>query len=189
LSQNGVGIFEKRCTGSEPIVAGPLATNSAHVNEAVALIADDLFGGALNAVAVGPGKKEARCKSAVVQQAGQLWSVMLSGFNQCKTIGLKTGSVVLPSSLQTECMTPSIVDPKGKIAKTARKMAGAIDKRCAGQNTDALFPGQCTGKPNFAACVEARVECRVCRTLDRADGMNRDCDDGLANGTCPADGP
>ena len=57
------------------------------------------------------------------------------------------------------------------------------------QSCSTAFPGCGTSDPaDLAACLDERVECRVCLTLNEADELNRDCDlfdDGAANASCP----
>ena len=87
-----------------------------------------------------------------------------------------------------------IPDDKGKIAKacdpTSGKIPSTIDKKCSSPvNTSTAFPVCETSDPlTLAACLDQKIECRVCLALNQADNLARDCDefdDGVVNGSCP----
>ncbi len=83
----------------------------------------------------------------------------------------------------------SQADPKGKIQKTCvTKLADAIGKRCTGIDLVRAFPGCQTSDPGeLQVCLDRMVECQVCRALNEADNLDRNCDlfdDSLANGSC-----
>lgn len=65
-------------------------------------------------------------------------------------------------------------------------LAGVLERRCAGEDLAALFPG-CAGESAPAACLERKIACRTCLTVNRALGTTRNCDrfdDGADDGTC-----
>ena len=68
------------------------------------------------------------------------------------------------------------------------KLDAAITSKCGGLDLAALFPGCGTPDPGaLSDCLDRLVECRVCRALNAADALSRDCDDfddGLANASC-----
>ncbi len=115
-------------------------------------------------------------------------------FNSCKKNKIKgkdTTQAESATDLEQECLgigTSRIPDPKGKISK---KCGGDFDlgKKCSLGNVDDLIPG-CAPGVN-AACIDQKIECRVCLALNALDGLNRDCDlfdDGGANGSCAGGG-
>ena len=85
-------------------------------------------------------------------------------------------------------------DARGRIAKhcaaDSSRLRAAIDRRCwvGGVDLGAAFPGCDSSDPSgLASCLDARAECELCRAVNDADGLSKDCDlfdDGLANGTC-----
>lgn len=186
--------FAKKCGGSEPIQQGVTATNAAHVQGPIDLV-HDLFGDPIDQGTVTPAAKEAqKCQDKTIQRAGQVFDTKVLEFRKCAKDGLKSGAVVSSATLRDACMTPSIPDPKGKIGKKIAKLADDVATQCAPVAADlaTLFPGLPAGTchatvADLAGCVEARVECRVCQTLNAADGMDRDCDEfdnGVLDASC-----
>jgi hypothetical protein len=143
----------------------------------------------------GTDKPRCGCQAAIIKAVEKCQGTKLKEFNACKKNALKVGKEPLPSGaqsavdLQDACMgtgTGGIPDPKNKlIGKCIVGIQKAIDKKCIGFDTAALFPG-CEG-PVSVACLDVFVECEVCQALNQIDALSRDCDlfdDGLANGSC-----
>ncbi len=86
------------------------------------------------------------------------------------------------------------IDPKGRVEKACdTNLADKIGKKCGGSvDAAAAFPGCGTGDlGELKDCIDAMVECAVCKSLNEADDLSRDCeafDDGQANGSCPFGG-
>jgi cysteine-rich repeat protein len=63
-----------------------------------------------------------------------------------------------------------------------------LDKSCGGQSLVGLFPPCLSNSPSSVAyCIDREIACRVCQSINRTTGTNRDCelfDDGLANQSC-----
>jgi hypothetical protein len=181
--------------------AGADAVNQATISQEVALIAD-IFGSDLgSAVTVRPpdsahpasGGPQGKCQASLLKAYDKLVAAKLKAFNSCKRAELKAG-VADGGALQDACMGTGgsgIPDLGGKIEKAFSKLFGTLGKCVAkGVDLDQAFPGRCVGAPDFAQCVDARVECRVCLMLNAMDDINADCDvfdDGVSNFTCPGD--
>ena len=114
----------------------------------------------------------------------------LKEFNRCKRARLKNGTCAF--GLVT-CMGQ---DPKGRSSRACDPASGkirtTIDKKCTGSGVSdlsAAFPGCGTDDPGqLAACLDVFIECSVCRGLNEADALDRDCDlfdDRELNSSCP----
>lgn len=141
-------------------------------------------------------KDGAKCQSAVIKALEKCQATKLKEFGACKKNALKVKKEPLPNGsqnadeLQDACMadatTGAIPDGKGKIAKKCGTgISDTLSKKCGAGNVGDLIPG-CD--PVTAACLDALVECEVCRALNALDGLSRLCDDfdnGVLDGTCP----
>jgi len=171
--------------GSAPSFLPGLETSSAAIGDIMKAkdlnLIHDIFGTDLD-VFVSKDKAAGGCQAAIAKALGKCQDAKLSSFNACKKDKLKAGDTDIESCLGTG--TGSIPDGKGKIQKKCGGDFG-IAKKCGGQNLDALLPG-CGGGAG-AACIDQKIECRVCLALNALDGLNRSCDlfdDGVANGSC-----
>jgi hypothetical protein len=189
--------FDKRCTGSDKSgfshlppygVTDPNTVNTAATQKELDLF-HDIFGSDLDSVvSTEAGNKEiSKCQQAVVKSAAKCQDTKLKQFNKCKKSGLKDESIQSFLDLQ-DCMGQ---DPKGKIAKACDPVAGKIQQaigKCGTIDLSDTFPGCDTDDPStLATCLDQVVECQVCLALNRADSLERDCDqfdDGLLNGSC-----
>ncbi len=186
--------FAKKCTGSEPIQQGVAAMNAAHVQGPLDL-GHDLFGDPIDQSTVTPAEKAAqKCQDKAIQRAGQVFDTQVLEFRKCKKDGMKSGAITSAAELRAACMTPAIPDAKGKIAKKVTKLQDDVAKNCGSVAADlgTLFPGLPAGTcqatvADLASCIGDRVDCRVCQTLNAADGTERDCDEfdnGVLDGSC-----
>ena len=154
-----------------------------------------LFGPDLDAAIVQKGADPAghACQSAVAKLGQKCLDTKLKAFLGCKKRALKGGrdapAVQSGQELQDACLgsgASPIPDPKGKAQKLCvQKLDRALDKKCAGQTTAALFPG-CGADP-VSACVDRSASCEMCLALNAVDGLARDCDradDQADNGSC-----
>jgi hypothetical protein len=178
-----------KCTGAEVIQQGAPAGSTAHI-DGVQNLTRDLFGDPITTNIVSPGKAEAKCTDKAIQRATQAFTESVKTFRKCKKDGMKAGAIVDEATLEAACMTPTIPDPSGKIAGKVAKMITDVTANCTSSQST-LFPGLDAGchasGAALAQCIDTRIHCRVCETLNEADGMNRDCDlfdDGLGNGSC-----
>ena len=183
--------FTTRCSGSEPIVTTDMTTNDAHTDETLnmvhALFGPDLTNGGFGAV-IEPGQAESRCQDKVWFRVSQLWDTKLRTFLSCQRTALRR-VITDAASLARVCFTPLIPDGRNQIGRAIAQLRAEVVRQCTGLSTNALFPGDCVGEDDFAGCIEREVECRVCKTLNAADGLGRDCDhfDDLdtGNNSCP----
>lgn len=186
--------FAKKCTGGEPIQQGVTTMNAAHVQGPLDL-GHDLFGDPINQSTVTPAEKAAqKCQDKAIQRAGQVFDTQVLEFRKCKKTGMKEGTITTSAELRASCLTPGVPDAKGKIAKKVTKLQADVEKNCGSVAADlgTLFPGLPAGTchatvADLATCITDRVECRVCQTLNAADGMDRDCDEldnGALDGSC-----
>jgi len=78
-------------------------------------------------------------------------------------------------------------DPKGRVAKKRGRLEKRIASRCGGLNLAVAFPGACAQAPDLGACIDRTSYCRLCRSFNAMDALDRDCDifdDGLENLSC-----
>lgn len=201
--------YAKRCTGQDKQGADRLPPNGATDPDTIAgaamaksaALVHDVFGADLDAGVLltdAAGKEGSTCQRGVWKALTKCEATKVQAFLDCKNTGLGTGTVAGAVDLVLACLTqggdPATgqPDPKGKIAKACAGARGGIPKAlaaCSGPAPAVLFPG-CPGS-DPAACLDQRVECRVCRALVAAHALRRDCDrfdDGLANGSCAGTG-
>jgi hypothetical protein len=135
-------------------------------------------------------KNSWKCQSAIAKAAGKCQDAKLASYNSCKKAELERG-VASAQALQDACLgangtSDSIPDTKGKIDKKCGDgLGGTVGKKCAGLDTDALFP-PCASQ-DLAQCLDQKIECEVCKALDALDGLGRNCDEfdnGVADGSC-----
>ncbi len=193
--------YDDKCTGAEPIAQGKAECENDNKDGALNLV-HDLFGDPLLVAVLTQGKDEAKCQDKALHRGNQVFDTKMKVFRKCKKAGMKLGTIVDEATLEAECMTDptthGIPDPDGKIAKKEAKKEVDIDDKCAGMDLAALFPGldalppgsACYGSTAaLAECVDWRVECRVCQTINSMDGTNRNCDEfdnGVLDGSCSA---
>jgi hypothetical protein len=156
----------------------------------------DLFGPNLNATLIpcGSDEKACRCQQSVALATEKVVSAKWKTFLKCKkdTLATATSTADLGKCVDDAGLANSIAaDPTEKIAKSIGKLSDKIDKKCDAEGvTGAAFAvGDCaslTGS-TLATCIDRQVECRVCQTINDADGLDVDCDlfdDGASNVTC-----
>jgi hypothetical protein len=195
-TQRVTDTFAARCASGVPIVTDPATTSAAHREEPINLV-HDVFGSDLTSsgATIDPGRAEARCQDTVTHRARALWDAKMAAFRQCVADGMKAGTIASAAAVEARCLTPTLPDPKGLIARAGRTLASETAARCVGLDLAALFPGTGSASGDASALagrVEALVECRACRALNRAHGLARDCDqfdDDAVNGSCPGGAP
>jgi hypothetical protein len=155
-----------------------------------------VFGASLSTAAISgdADKDAAKCQQAVGKAYEKLAAKKFKEFVKCKKAALKGGAIA--ASALEDCVADAgtvgsiTADSKGKIAKAVAKLGDAIGKKCGGVNTGLAFPGICASLTGDALrdCIDQRVECRVCLTLNAIDNLAVDCDafdDGMTNLSCP----
>lgn len=188
--------FNSKCVADFPAVG---ATDAATVNQSaidkeVALV-EAIFGGSVNAalLTLSADKFAALCQDGVYNTALKCQDTQMKEFAKCKKLAMKSGAM-------TDVAIEACIgdDPKGKIAKKCDdavkpdKIRKTLDKKCEAKAVDfaTAFPG-CGASGDLSAthaCIEAAVSCEVCKAINAADNLQRDCDaydDGDAiNGSC-----
>ena len=165
----------------------PVATiNDAAVDESIALSAD-LFGD-LSAATIGRSQDlhAAKCQSLVAAAVESLIAAKHREFLRCKFNGLLNDTIVSETAL-TKCLDTVLVDGRGKAFLARRRLNAVLANICNGVDLDAAFPSLCVGAADLGDCFETHVNCRLCRALNRIDGLSKDCDafdDGQTNTSC-----
>jgi hypothetical protein len=171
---------------------GALASNQAAVEEDVSLLAD-VFGTPLeDAIS---SAADAGCQQKVAKAYGKIQQAELRAFLTCAKAGLKNGGIDSAATLET-CFTAISGDFRRKIAKSRTKLRKILaSSKCLGASPPldlaAVFAGNCTGEVGddtaLTQCIDAQVQCRVCRLINLAGDLTRDCDDfddGVINSSC-----
>jgi len=161
--------------------------NAAAQSEALALV-EDLFGPDLTAATLPASNKEgSKCQKSVLKLAQKRFDAATKAFLSCKKDGLVGTPTLMVSAAQMEsCFARIGSDINAKVATAAKKLAAAVDANCSSAAALAALPGSCSSGA-VAPCIEARVQCRLCRFFNITDGLNQDCDlfdDGAASSSC-----
>jgi hypothetical protein len=178
-----------KCTQAPSIGPNdPNTVNRVAVEKELALI-HEIFGSDLDAVIADAlvDQDAGKCQVSVAKAAQKCQGAKLKEFNKCKKAGLKDGSIARADELQL-CMG---LDLKGKIKKACdTKLGSTISKKCPGSvDLTVVFPSCNTGDPGaLKTCIDVFVECAMCKALNEADRLARNCDlfdDTLDNDSCP----
>jgi hypothetical protein len=172
--------YATKCTDLPPFaISDPNDVITAAWQKEMQLIADifgpDLDGAVVLANKEVPGSKDAaKCQDAVIKAVGKCQDARMNTFRLCKKFAFKGKMGPPPENvgeLQAACLAfDGVWDEKGKIAKMCdQKLSEDLDKKCAGLDTDTLFPG-CAGQ-NLATCLQDAVACRSCLAIQEADGL------------------
>jgi hypothetical protein len=161
--------------------------NLAALSNEVALVGQ-VFGSDLESTIIDSktDKNGAQCQAAVSKDYEKIVATAFKLFVACKKAGLKAETVVSLDSLGS-CLNDLITDVKGKIAKGVAKLTADVNKSCAPEQLDTIFPGQCVGEGDFTGCVSRLAQCRVCLMVNAMDGTSVDCDvfdDATSNSSC-----
>ncbi|MBX3024346.1 hypothetical protein KF840_05490 [bacterium] len=192
--------YAARCAATPPPFGLPSGTAAAVVaavprDQSLALAAD-IFGASLRTAAIDCASDKAACgcQNAVAKAYEKLVATTFKTFVQCKKAALKAGanSGAALAACVDDAGTPGSIaaDSKQQIAKRVSQLAGIAGKKCAAVSTARALPGACAGRAGnaLAACLNERVQCRVCLALNLIDGLALDCDqldDGQRNVSCP----
>jgi len=173
---------------------GPMAgeAGAERAAEKERLVVEGLFGPDLDAALL-TGRDNQSCQAKVLGAANKCGDTRLKEFVACKKAGLKSGSIGSGSALQDACLGVGAggqSDPNGKIAKACNDKLSKEITGCDEDGVDlaAAVPGCGTDSTSGTfACVESRIDCEMCKFLNDADNLARNCDlfdDGSANGSC-----
>ncbi|MBI3769190.1 MAG: hypothetical protein HY271_11985 [Deltaproteobacteria bacterium] len=156
----------------------------------------DIYGANLDpaVISCATNKAGCRCQQTVSKVVEKLAATKLAIFVKCKKAALHDGATSaagLSTCVDDASTVGSIAaDTKGVIQKTLTGLNAGIVKACDMPGvTSGAFPGTCTGTSGGAlgSCLDVQVECRVCQTINRFDGLFVDCDlfdDQIANASC-----
>jgi hypothetical protein len=186
----------KRC-GSAPSFAytGADAANLASQHGEIAMVAD-LLGADLDAALpdCSANPDPCRCQKKVLGAAERIASAMRKAFVGCKKMSLPQAedAADIAACITGAAVPGSIAAARGvggKVAKQVAKLGKAIGV-CDGNGVTAgAFPGACSGLAGepLRQCIDQRVACRVCLSLEDVDALDADCDafdDGASNSSC-----
>src|SRR5215470_3697517 len=188
-----------KCASPPPfgVPAGTADTviNGVAVDQSLNLLAD-VLGASLSTAAADcdADKPACQCQQAVSKAFEKLAATKLKQFVKCKKDVLKAGASTageLEDCVDAAGTANSIAaDTAGKIGTARDKVNQAIANKCGGVSIARALPGLCAGLSDTAlgTCIDQRVECRVCLTLNAVDNLAVDCDtfdDGQVNLSCP----
>jgi cysteine-rich repeat protein len=181
----------KSCAEQEPTFGrAPVSAIEAAAVAQAAGLTRDIFGGDIDA-SILTDKAGAKCQSAVAKAYEKIASTKRKLFLGCKKDGLKADTIDSSGVLET-CFAAVDADEKGKAGKAVAKLAKSVTAKCVDPSVAlSSFSGSCVGETTaggFTACVDARVDCRLCLMFNDADSLMHDCDafdDGVENGSCP----
>jgi len=190
-------VAAKRCSEAPSFGPSDASAVAAAAVAGSSGLVGDLLGGVDTTLARESTEPErSACQQAIVRTARKCHEARLAEFNRCKRAGLKDGSITSAAALGP-CLA---ADAKGKIAKACDlgsdgdakvdPIRAELRDACADEAVDltaALPPCGAADVEAAHSCVRARIECRVCRELQTADGLVADCDvldDGLSNASC-----
>jgi cysteine-rich repeat protein len=138
---------------------------------------------------------DARCQSKVTAALLKCEEARHNEYAKCQKAGLKSGAITDAASLAAECLGTAFApqpDPKGRIAsKCAAKLLSTVATQCDQVDLTQAFVSCGAGDPaGVASCLSRGSACQLCRMLNDAGGVTRDCDafdDGFDNGSCDAE--
>jgi hypothetical protein len=157
--------------------------NGVTVDQSLSLLAD-VLGASLSTAAVDcdDDKAGCQCQQAVSKAFEKLAATKFKQFVKCKKDALKadaTAAGQLEDCVDNGSTANSIAaDTAGKIGKAREKLNQAIANKCgSGVSTARALPGLCAGLSGttLGTCIDQRVECRICLTLNAIDNLAVDC--------------
>ncbi len=140
--------------------------------------------------------EDARCQAKVTSALLKCEDARQKAYLKCLKKGLKSGAILDATTLAGECLGTGLSeqpDDKGRLAsKCGAKVLSTVAKQCDGTDLTQAF-ASCGGATPLATadCLSSESACQLCRMLNDAGGVLRDCDafdDGDdANGSCNAE--
>ncbi len=193
-----LAVESSSCTPAPDFGYKPAADINEAARAASRALFDDLFGSeyATAAVTCESNRAACRCQASILKATNSSFVAKLKLYLACAKSELADGATSVADL--DRCLddggTPGsvVADTKGKLAKQDAKLEATAVSACIEPSLDTgtLFPGECagsTGDPDFADCIDDRVECRLCEMLERNQALGVDCDlfdDGAANASC-----
>lgn len=177
-------------------------TNDSHESEGAA-VAPDCFGPDLDAALAGAlaGDAGAKCSTGTLGATAKLADAMLKEYLGCMKRGLKDETITAGAGLDA-CLDVIHTDVRSRISKSVERVEKKLASATCTATPSTFFPeldgpGELCdlyglavppGATDLATCLRNRMKCRVCRIVNGAQALSRDCDqfdDGSVNGTCP----
>ncbi len=188
----------KSCVATPPDYAYTTAATMVNAAKQADLdLVGDVYGPNLDAaiISCATSKDGCACQQKVSKSVEALATVKFAEFVKCKKAALSAGGAASAAAIAACVNNAGTVgsiaaDTKGKIGKTIAKLDATIAKSCdAPAVTAGAFPGDCTGLSGalLTACLDTRVECRVCQAINEMDGFFVNCDlfdNGILDATC-----
>lgn len=159
-------------------------------------IVEDVFGADLD-VAVADcsvNKERCACQKKLLVVVEKISDARRKAFTKCKKQALVTadaaddiGRCITDAATAGSIQAESVAS--GKVGKLVAKLGTTIARCDEKAATPGAFPGNCSalGGTALEGCIDARIACRVCRSLNAIDGLDANCDsfdDGLVNASC-----
>ncbi len=138
----------------------------------------------------------ARCQAKVTSALLKCEDARQKEYLKCQKTGLRNGAITDSSTLADQCLGTALSqqpDDRGRIAsKCDKKLLVTLVKQCDGTDLSQAFASCGSTNPSAtAACLSSESACQLCRMLNDAGGVLRDCDafdDGDdSNGSCNAE--
>ncbi len=138
---------------------------------------------------------DARCQARVTAALLKCEEMRQTEYLKCQKLGIKSGAITDAASLAAECLGTGLStqpDPKGRIAsRCSAKILSTIAKQCEETDLTQAFASCGAATPTgVTSCLSRTSACQLCRMLNDAGGLTRDCDafdDGVDNGSCAAE--
>jgi cysteine-rich repeat protein len=139
---------------------------------------------------------DASCQAKVTAALLKCEDTRQKEYLKCQKKGLKKGEITDGTALADDCLGAGLAlqpDEKGRIAsKCGAKLLTAVVKHCDETDLSQAFASCGSTDPAVtAACLSSESACQLCRMLNDAGGVVRDCDafdDGDdTNGSCNAE--
>jgi len=140
----------------------------------------------------------AQCQSRVTAALLQCEEARYTEYGKCQKLGLKSGVITGAASMASMCLGEGFdqqPDPAGRLeSRCGTKLFSAIVSHCQGVDiTDAFSSCELADAGDvdgLVSCLSRGSACQLCRMLNDAGGVSRDCDhfdDGEDNGSCNAE--
>ncbi len=142
-----------------------------------------------------PVAKVARCQAKATAALLRCQETRQSEYAKCQKRGIKDGTITDAASMEAVCMGTGFdqqPDPTARLAvHCGAKLIDTVAIHCAGVDLSQAFASCEAGNlAGVVSCLSRGTACQLCRMLNDAGGLNRDCDhfdDGIDNGSCNAE--
>ncbi len=187
---NTIAAHTRNCALDPDFGAASASTiNDVAVAESISLTGD-IFGTDLAEAIVlrATDRAAAKCQDQIFKSYESLFDSKRRLFLICQVLGLKDDSIVSQITLG-RCLDEVHVDAGGKVATARARLSRALAQYCSAGDPTTIIPGRCAEAAEPIGCIEASVDCRLCRAIRGMNGLrDLDCDhfdDGSINSSCP----